>query len=101
MADPIARLEGVSYWYPGAATPSLRDVSLQIGSGLTLVAGSSGGGKSTLLRLFDGLVPQFHGGRISGHADVAGMDPLRTSIPRLATRVGLVFQDVETQSVYG
>jgi energy-coupling factor transport system ATP-binding protein len=101
MADPIARLEGVSYWYPGGATPSLRDVSLQIGSGLTLVAGSSGGGKSTLLRLFDGLVPQFHGGRISGHADVAGMDPLRTSIPRLATRVGLVFQDVETQSVYG
>jgi energy-coupling factor transport system ATP-binding protein len=101
MADPIARLDGVSYWYPGADTPSLRDVSLQIGSGLTLVAGSSGGGKSTLLRLFDGLVPQFHGGRISGHADVAGMDPLRTSIPRLATRVGLVFQDVETQSVYG
>src|SRR5664280_2874432 len=101
MADPIARLEGVSYWYPGAATPSLRDVSLQIGSGLTLVAGSSGGGKSTLLRLLDGLVPQFHGGRISGSANVAGMDPLRTSIPRLATRVGLVFQDVETQSVYG
>ena len=101
MADPIARLKDVSYWYPGAATPSLRDVSLQIGSGLTLVAGSSGGGKSTLLRLLDGLVPQFHGGRISGNADVAGMDPLRTSIPRLATRVGLVFQDVETQSVYG
>jgi energy-coupling factor transporter ATP-binding protein EcfA2 len=101
MADPIARLDGISYWYPGVVAPSLRDVTLQIGPGLTLVAGSSGGGKSTLLRLFDGLVPQFHGGRISGSADVAGMDPLRTSIPRLATRVGLVFQDVETQSVYG
>jgi energy-coupling factor transport system ATP-binding protein len=63
--------------------------------------GSSGGGKSTLLRLFDGLVPQFHGGRISGSATVAGLDPLRTPIPRLAQRVGLVFQDVETQSVYG
>ena len=101
MADPIARLDGISYWYPGGEAPSLRDVSALIGPGLTLVAGSSGGGKSTLLRLFDGLVPQFHGGRISGSAEVAGLDPLRTSIPRLATRVGLVFQDVETQSVYG
>jgi energy-coupling factor transporter ATP-binding protein EcfA2 len=101
VADPIARLEGISYWYPGAAAPSLRGVSLQIEPGLTLVAGSSGGGKSTLLRLFDGLVPQFHGGRISGRAQVAGLDPLRTPIPRLATRVGHVFQDVETQSVYG
>jgi len=101
MAEPIARLAGVSYSYPGAATPSLRDVSLEIWPGLTLVAGSSGGGKSTLLRLFDGLVPQFHGGRISGRADVAGLDPMRTPILRLATRVGHVFQDVETQSVYG
>jgi energy-coupling factor transporter ATP-binding protein EcfA2 len=101
MAGPIARLAGITYTYPGADSPSLSAVDLEIGPGLTLVAGSSGGGKSTLLRLFDGLVPQFHGGRISGSATVAGLDPMRTPIPRLAQRVGLVFQDVETQSVYG
>jgi energy-coupling factor transport system ATP-binding protein len=101
MAGPIVRLEGITYTYPGAGSPSLRSVDLEIGPGLTLVVGSSGGGKSTLLRLFDGLVPQFHGGRISGSATIAGLDPLRTPIPRLAQRVGLVFQDVETQSVYG
>ena len=101
MTGPIARLEGITYTYPGAGSPSLRSVDLEIGPGLTLIAGSSGGGKSTLLRLFDGLVPQFHGGRISGAATVAGLDPLRTPIPQLAQRVGLVFQDVETQSVYG
>src|SRR5450830_528304 len=101
MAGQIARLEGITYTYPGADSPSLRSVDLDIRPGLTLVAGPSGGGKSTLLRLFDGLVPQFHGGRISGSATVAGLDPLRTAIPRLAQRVGLVFQDVETQSVYG
>jgi energy-coupling factor transport system ATP-binding protein len=32
---------------------------------------------------------------------VAGLDPMRSPIPRLAQRAGLVFQDVETQSVYG
>ena len=101
MTGPIARFDGVSYWYPDTASPSLRDVDLEIGPGLTLIVGGSGGGKSTLLRLLDGLVPQFHGGRISGSAAVAGLDPFRTPIPRLAQRVGLVFQDVETQSVYG
>ena len=97
----IARLERVSYWYPNQDEPSLRAVDLEIEPGLTLIAGESGGGKSTLLRLFDGLVPQFHGGRVSGRAEVAGLDPFRTPIPLLAQRAGLVFQDVETQSVYG
>jgi energy-coupling factor transport system ATP-binding protein len=101
MTPPIARIAGLSYLYPGATLPSLRSIDLELGPGLTVVAGGSGGGKSTLLRLLDGLVPQFHGGRISGSATVAGLDPLRTPIPRLAQRVGLVFQDVETQSVYG
>jgi len=96
-----ARFEGLTYWYPGATSPSLHSLDLEIGPGLTLVVGGSGGGKSTLLRLLDGLVPQFHGGRISGSATVAGLDPLRTPIPQMAQRVGLVFQDVETQSVYG
>ena len=97
----IAGLERVSYWYPGEDEPSLREIDLEIEPGLTLVAGDSGGGKSTLLRLFNGLVPQFHGGRVFGRARVAGLDPFRTPIPRLAERAGLVFQDVETQSVYG
>ena len=101
MTGPIARLEGVSYTYPGAESSALRHVDLELGPGLTLVVGGSGGGKSTLLRLLDGLVPQFHGGRISGSASVAGLDPMRTPIPRMAQRVGLVFQDAETQSVYG
>ncbi|MGD0018577.1 MAG: ATP-binding cassette domain-containing protein [Candidatus Limnocylindrales bacterium] len=101
VESAVARLERVSYWYPNQDEPSLRAVDLEIGPGLTLIAGDSGGGKSTLLRIFDGLVPQFHGGRVSGRAQVTGLDPFRTPIPRLAQRAGLVFQDVETQSVYG
>jgi energy-coupling factor transporter ATP-binding protein EcfA2 len=96
-----ARFERVTYRYPNQDQPALRQVEVEIRPGLTLVAGDSGGGKSTLLRLLNGLVPQFHGGRISGRARVAGLDPLRDPVPRLAQRAGLVFQDVETQSVYG
>jgi energy-coupling factor transporter ATP-binding protein EcfA2 len=96
----IARLNRLTYWYPNRADPALRDVTLSIDDGLTVVAGPSGGGKSTLLRVFNGLVPHFHGGRIAGAAEVAGMDVFETPTRRLARTVGFVFQDPELQTVY-
>ncbi|TMC51785.1 MAG: ATP-binding cassette domain-containing protein [Chloroflexi bacterium] len=95
-----ARLTHLTYWYPGAALPALHDVSLAIGEGVTLVAGPSGGGKSTLLRVLNGLVPHFHGGRIAGSAEVAGLNIIATPTRLLARSVGFVFQDPELQGVY-
>ncbi len=97
----VAALAGLTYWYAGAAEPSLDGVDLTVDGGLTLVAGPSGGGKSTLLRVFNGLVPHFHGGRVAGTATVAGLDVVATPTRRLAREVGFVFQDPELQAVYG
>ncbi|MDQ6772623.1 MAG: ATP-binding cassette domain-containing protein [Candidatus Dormibacteraeota bacterium] len=90
----------LTYTYPGATVASLRRVTATYGPGLTAVSGPSGGGKSTLLRVLNGLVPHFHGGRISGAAVVAGLDIIRTPTRRLARAVGFVFQDPELQTVY-
>ena len=96
----LVELSRLSYSYPDAEAPALDAVSLVLGAGLTLVSGPSGGGKSTLLRVFNGLVPHFHGGRIGGRAEVAGLDVLATPTRRLAREVGFVFQDPERQFVY-
>ncbi len=100
VQPPLARLERLSYWYPGDV-PALIDVDLVLRPGLTLVVGPSGGGKSSLLRLFNGLIPHFHGGRIGGSAIVLGHDVARTPTRTLAREVGFVFQDPEHQVVYG
>jgi energy-coupling factor transport system ATP-binding protein len=96
----VAKLSRLTYTYPGAAEAALRDVCLEIDDGLTLVAGPSGGGKSTLLRVLNGLVPHFHGGRIAGSASALGLDIIATPTRHLARSVGFVFQDPELQTVY-
>jgi energy-coupling factor transporter ATP-binding protein EcfA2 len=97
---PLVDIDGLRYSYPATTAPALENVHLVLDGGLCIVAGPSGGGKSTLLRLFNGLVPHMYGGRIAGRAQVHGQDVLRTPTRRLATSVGFVFQDAERQGVY-
>ncbi len=96
----MIHLETLTYTYPGVQTPALHSVTLDIAEGqFVLVAGPSGGGKSTLLRCLNGLVPHFSGGVVGGHINVAGFDPIAAGPQTLSQVVGFVFQDPEAQFV--
>ncbi|MGI6368370.1 MAG: ABC transporter ATP-binding protein [Anaerolineae bacterium] len=93
-------LQDVTYRYPDALSPALNHIDLNLEAGsFTLVSGVSGSGKTTLLRLLNGLVPHFSGGVFSGTIRVAGLDPVREGPGRMSRRVGVVFQDPESQFV--
>jgi energy-coupling factor transporter ATP-binding protein EcfA2 len=95
-------LEGVSYTYPGAPAPALRELTLEIAQGeFVVLAGGSAAGKSTLLGVACGLVPHFHGGRFDGRAEICGMSLREHGPAALAAEVGTLFQDPETQVVMG
>lgn len=99
MAYDIA-FHKVTFTYEDAPTPALVDIDLKIKPGETvLITGPSGSGKTTLVSCLIGLVPQFHEGRLTGEISVLGRDIRRTRIGVMAAKVGLVFQDPESQLV--
>jgi len=96
----LIRIEGLTFHYSDTAQPALEDINLEIRDGeFVLVTGPSGGGKSSLCRCLNGLIPHFYGGKIAGRVEVGGLDTLKHSTRELATRVGMIFQDPENQLV--
>lgn len=94
----LIETRNVTYTYPGAAKPSISNVSVSIEKGeFTLITGPSGCGKTTLCRCFNGLIPHFYQGELQGEMTAAGLKVAEHPICELAKHVGLVFQNPENQ----
>ena len=78
--------------------PVLRGVDLALPrDAFTAVMGASGGGKSTLLRTFNAIIPDFMPGSFAGDVTVLGRDATETRVSEMADVVGMVLQDYEAQ----
>ncbi len=101
MADytlDVITTKNLTYTYPGASSPSIQDVSININKGdFVILTGPSGCGKTTLCRCFNGLIPHFYNGTLDGEITVANLSVVRNKIYELARYVGLVFQNPENQ----
>ncbi|TKX81245.1 ABC transporter ATP-binding protein [Halorubrum sp. SD626R] len=76
----------------------LRGVDLDVpDESFTVVMGASGGGKSTLLRTFNGIIPDFIDGTFDGDIRVLDRDPTTSRVSAMARDVGMVIQDYESQ----
>jgi len=94
----IIDTRNLTYSYPSATKPSIKDVSVKMNKGdFVILTGPSGCGKTTLCRCFNGLVPHFYNGTLEGEITVAGLNVAEQKIPELARHVGLVFQNPENQ----
>jgi energy-coupling factor transporter ATP-binding protein EcfA2 len=88
----VIDLVGLTYTYPGAPRPALRDIDLHVPAGqFCAVVGPNLAGKSTLCYAIAGFIPGFYKGEVTGEIRVAGHDLVRTPLAQLAGQIGLVF----------
>ncbi|SNT47651.1 energy-coupling factor transport system ATP-binding protein [Streptosporangium subroseum] len=94
------KLRGASVRYHSTGRQVLAGVDLAVGPGdLALVSGPSGGGKSTLLRLLNGLIPHAYRAEVTGEVLVGGRPVAEQTIRELSTVVGTLLQDPSKQIV--
>lgn len=98
--------QDVSFSYPASDLPgnkrsaggALKHISCTIEDGsFVLLCGASGCGKTTMTRLFNGLIPHYHEGTYTGSVYLDGKDTRELSLFDISLKVGSVFQNPRSQ----
>ncbi len=96
-AGPVLQAAGLSAAYPdGHEAVCCVDLSVSRGEILG-ITGPSGCGKTTLCLCLAGIIPHSSPAEMRGEVLIDGRSTRGLSLPEIATRVGMVFQDPVTQ----
>lgn len=91
----MLELKNVSIAYE---EPLLTDINLQFKAGeITVVSGASGSGKSSFLKVLNGIIPEFHHAQISGTITYQEKDLLPLNMSERSLFLSTVFQNPKTQ----
>lgn len=97
----MVELANVSFAYETdvqATHAAVRDINLSVGVGeCVLLCGPSGGGKSTVLKLVNGVIPHFSSGNVQGSIRIAGRDVSNMPLHERSLLVASVFQNPKSQ----
>jgi energy-coupling factor transporter ATP-binding protein EcfA2 len=95
---PALQMRDVRYTYKGSSVRALDGVSLDVEKGeFVTLLGANGSGKSTVCLFANGLIPHAVPGVFEGRVEVFGEDTSKRTVSELSTRVGIVFQEPESQ----
>jgi energy-coupling factor transporter ATP-binding protein EcfA2 len=91
-------IENLTFQYQRRSEPALEQVSFSVHPGqVMLIAGSSGCGKTTLMRCINGLIPHTYQGAMSGNIRLFGKSVTGMGLADISQTVGTLLQDPERQ----
>ena len=93
-------LKNIYFRYKGFKEIILKNVNMEALYGeITLIAGMSGSGKSTILNLITGIIPNIIKGDIKGEISINNKNIIGKSISEISKMVGVVLQNADSQII--
>ncbi len=99
--NTVLETRRLSVQYPGGDCPVLENLNIEAGRGeFILVAGPSGGGKSSFLYSVNGVIPHLTRAELSGDVLLEGASILATTPAARARTLGSVLQNPDDQIIF-